>query len=194
MSMTAKRDLKKRVRERQARTGERYTTARRHIVREPSGAVPVVELEDITKEAARLGFHCRVVALPDLFRRVDRNAMLERIRDALRATGDDPATALLRSAVLQGIEPALTSLRPSIQMLTDGRRFIDRAEAGIGGVSPGGRLLALAVPGRRGLTMVLCGLWSTHVPGLPHRPASLILTTPGALTLETLRTSLHFYL
>lgn len=197
--MTAKRDLKKRVRERQARTGERYTTARRHIVGEPTGTVPVIELEDISKEAARLGFHCRVFAFPDLSRRVDRAAMLERIRNALRATVDDPATALLRGAALQGGEPAPGHLLLSHQLLTDGKRFVDRAEAGIGGVSPSGRMLALAVPGRRkaassDLVMVLCILWSTPVAWLPHREASLILTTPNALTLEPLRTSLRFYL
>ena len=59
--MTAKRDLKRRVRERQAHTGESYMTALRHVrnrrtgeresEREGEGAVPVVEMIDVSEIA-----------------------------------------------------------------------------------------------------------------------------------------------
>ncbi len=66
--MTAKKDLKRRVRERQAQTGESYVTARRHVVAqapEPESpkrpVIHVDEMHDITEAAAKLGWRCRVV-------------------------------------------------------------------------------------------------------------------------------------
>src|SRR5262245_2273889 len=71
-AMTKKRDLKRRIRERQEKTGESYVTARRQVLSEDtatpavapaapaSGAIPVIEMISLTAEAERLGMQCRV--------------------------------------------------------------------------------------------------------------------------------------
>src|SRR6185295_14803171 len=88
--MTAKRDFKRRVRERQARTGERYTTARRHTLAARASdlptAVPVVQLHDVSSEGARLGFRCQIAMAPALSERAATAAVLTGLRDALIAT------------------------------------------------------------------------------------------------------------
>jgi hypothetical protein len=111
--MTAKRDLKKRIRQRASRTGERYSAARQHILggRDGGGGsrgkVPFIELRDLSDEAATLGFRCPVHAFPELARRVDCPALLVQIRDALRGTEGDFRTELLRSVILRGELPDL---------------------------------------------------------------------------------------
>jgi hypothetical protein len=181
--MTAKRDLKKRIRERASRTGERYTTAREHVLAARSEAQPlnVVELEDLSEEAARLGFRCRVRAMPGLLRRIDPTVVLQRLLDALRATAGDPAMEILRGAALHGERKEVETR--SIQALSDIRTFFERAEAGIGGVSAGGHMVALPVAGSRGIEMILCMHWPTPVAWQLFEPA-LVLTTPGELRLE----------
>ena len=81
--MTAKKDLKKLVRDRQMRTGESYTTALQHVLRqrpeeappeaEPAerSPVPVVEIADLSEDAARLGLRCRVTIDAALAARID---------------------------------------------------------------------------------------------------------------------------
>jgi hypothetical protein len=69
-AMTKRRDLKRRVRERQEKTGESYVTARRHVLVDPAEngpapaspgtAIPVVEMITLTEHATRLGMKCRV--------------------------------------------------------------------------------------------------------------------------------------
>jgi hypothetical protein len=87
--MTAKRDFKRRVRERQARTGEHYTTARRRMLASrdtPLPTVPVVQLHDVSAEGARLGFRCQIAMAPTLRERAATAAVLTGLRDALIAT------------------------------------------------------------------------------------------------------------
>jgi hypothetical protein len=187
--MTAKRDLKKRIRKRAARTGESYTAARRHVVGGPSAAaVPLVEMRDLSEEAARIGILCPVRIFPDLALRIDCAATLERIRDALRATERDPQTELLRAVALRGEQPdveyqlssdpvlypslARAWTRPPASPLFGA--FMTRVRAGIGGVSESGRMLALAVAGRRAVEMVVCCL----TPHPFRRPAALVLMSP----------------
>ena len=77
--MTAKRDLKRRARERQARTGESYVTARRHVVAEApdravaaaTSTVEVVELMNLSDNAAWNGMQCSVMMSPELAQRAD---------------------------------------------------------------------------------------------------------------------------
>src|ERR1041384_1586220 len=111
--MTAKRDLKRRVRERQVRTGESYMTALRHVRNqrasaregedenegEGEGAVPVVEMIDVSEIAAALGIQCNVILSPMIADRIDVATVLRQLRDALAATERDPAFALMRAAV-----------------------------------------------------------------------------------------------
>src|SRR4051794_41843740 len=98
--MTTKKDLKKRVRDRQAHTGESYTAALAQVLAQAPARSDdlVVELIDLSAEAARLGFKCHVAAWPDLAAQADLTVVLEQLRGALRAIADDPAIALMRAA------------------------------------------------------------------------------------------------
>ena len=184
--MTAKRDLKKLVRDRQTRTGERYTTAREKVLsgRQPRTAVPVVELHDLTSAGARIGFRCTISIFPELAKRIDPDALLERIRDVLLATQGDPLLDPLRSAMLEGEPPRAPPARRAYELIEEMRPFIARATAGIGGVSASGRMLALQVAGRRGPEMVLCMLWVTPIPALVRRNPTVILSKPENHVLE----------
>jgi len=187
--MTAKRDLKKRVRERQAKTGESYTTAREHVLAgreapEPEPArepMSVLELVDLTPAAERLGLRCRASIFPDLAKRVDGATVLARLRAALLATEGDPATALLRGVLLRGEPPPPVTML-SGEFLEETRRFVKRVRAGLGGPSKGGRMLALQVDGKQGSEMVICGLWPAPPPHLKvDRPPALLLCRPDSL-------------
>jgi hypothetical protein len=199
--MTVKRDLKRRVRARQARTGEKYTAALQRVLAEkPEPAFPVVEMVDLSPLAAELGLHGRVLMFPHLADRVDPRAALERMRAALLATREDPSTELFRTLLLEGkpLEPTpmdlwdrreavvqlalfygetLQSPRGmAVEMLSEGARFLTRARAGLGGVSKTGRLLAVPVPVRGGLENVVALLWGAWPFPVPNPwPPTVVL-------------------
>ena len=126
--MTDKKDLKKRVRERQAKTGESYTAARAHI-RKPR--IEVEELPDATSEARAAGLDCNaVVSKPDL----RQTALFVRVREMLEALG----VPLQR----------LTPVPPAVKLAVGARRFLDSVRAGARGVSEDGSLFALEWTGR----------------------------------------------
>ena len=182
--MTWKRDLKKRVRERQAQTGESYTTALRHVLaqrsQQPPAAVSVVEMVDLTAEAARLGLTCRAAMTPPRAALVDGTHALERVRGALLTTAADPATRLMRGAVLLGERHDLLS--GWMQHVDEARRFLARARAGLAGPGAGGHMLALHVDGRGGTShLVVCLLWPTPPIALADRPHSLVLCGDAGL-------------
>jgi len=174
--MTAKRDLKRRVRERQGRTGESYMTALRHVLDQRPAAVPVVEMIELSEVAAALAIQCRVRMSPVLADRIDAVGALRRLREALIATERDPAFDLMRRVVMHGEAPVARMTGFHI-----GRRFLDRVRAGIGGISEHGRMLALMVDGRRGPEMVVFMLWLAPVPYVPYRPSLILATTDGTL-------------
>jgi len=192
--MTAKKDLKKLVRDRQLRTGESYTTALQHVLRqrpeeappeaEPAerSPVPVVEIADLSEDAARLGLRCRVTIDAALAARIDGSALLARIRDLLIATAGDPATERFQAVVLRGEQPIAPPR--SFAALEEGRRFLARARAGLGGVSPSGWAMALNVEGRAGLETVLCVVWHLWRPHVPDREPVLLLATADAIRIE----------
>src|SRR5689334_14303499 len=108
--MTDHRDFKRRVRDRQAQTGESYMTARRHVLAqrpqpEPEPAIAVVEVLDATADAERLGFKCRVLVFPRLAAKVETAPLLAKLRDALLLTDGDDGTELLRRLAFAGIPP-----------------------------------------------------------------------------------------
>jgi len=178
--MTAKRDLKRRVRARQARTGESYMTAlrqvRTHAPPAHDSAVPVVELIDISEIAAALGVKCRTMLSPTLADRIDVATVVRQLRDALAQTARDPAFAVMRAVVLRGEHP----LQPPGAGEAS-RRFMTRARAGIGGISEHGTMLALAVSGRRGIEMVLFMVRLTPVKYLQLPPALFVSSVDGLL-------------
>lgn len=171
--MTEKRDLKRRVRDRQGQTGESYMTALRQVLeqREPSNAVPVLEMVDLTEIGAPLGIKCAIKAVPELSKRVDAAAMLTQLRNALIVTANDPALGLMRAVVLAGERPRV---RPEWQ---DPRPYLARVRAGMGGVNESGRMLALSVPGRSGPEMVVFWLWILPAGFFLDRPPYVIATT-----------------
>ena len=162
--MTQQKDLKRRIRERMEKTGESYTAARAHVlaVRDepvtvtppPSPvarvvpddrapvAIPVVELHDATAVATELGLRCRVLVASEMLA-LEPRRLLERLRDVLLATGDDPALAILRQGVLYGRCP-----RPLKWQLEELRQYVTRVRAGVGGPGPGGWMLAFVIDGR----------------------------------------------
>jgi hypothetical protein len=172
--MTEKRDLKRRVRDRQAQTGESYMTALRQVQMQAqrTPGIPVVEFVDLTEIAAPLGFKCRIVMSPVLADQIDAARALVRLRDVLIATDRDGTLELLRAVTLRG-EPRRCHETQST--FNEGRQFLERARAGLGGVSDGGRLLALQVDGKQGATMVMFYLWLTPVSLPAYREPSLIL-------------------
>lgn len=174
--MTAKRDLKRRVRDRQGRTGESYMVALRHVLDQRPNAVPVVEMIDLSDVATALGIQCQARMAPVLAERIDAASALRRLRDALIATAADPAFDLMRRVVLHG-EPAVA--RPA--GIDPGRRFLARVRAGIGGISEHGRMLALAVNGRHGPELLVFMLWLAPAPYLQYRPSLVMIATDGTL-------------
>jgi hypothetical protein len=174
--MTAKRDLKRRVRERQGRTGESYMTALRNVLDQRPSAVPVVEMIELSEVGAALGIQCRVRMAPVLADRIDAVGALRRLREALITTERDPAFGLFRQVVLHGEAPVLR-----LQSFDAGRRFLARVRAGIGGISEHGRMLALMLDGRRGPEMVVFMLWLSPVRYVPYRPSLVLASIDGTL-------------
>jgi hypothetical protein len=191
--MTTKKTLKKRVRDRQAHTGESYTAALAQVLAHVPGHRDdlLVELIDLTTDAARLGFHCHVAAWPDLAARADLGLVLQQLRAALVALCDDPAIALMRAAVLEGIRPP-TSQRSPVALVAEAHQFAARVRAGVGGSSTGGSMLAFQAPARHGHEMVVCRLRllpeslfamvpESQQEALRRRYSSLLLGTASTL-------------
>ena len=195
--MTAKKDFKRRVRERMEKTGESYTAARAQVVgphdepeagssaeadaeteaqAEKEAPFSVVELIDATEDAAKLGLKCDVLVSPVLAEQLEPARILERLRDALMANEDDPAMQLLRGLVFRGARP----IRDREQLAawwTEVRRFLNRAVVGIGGITEAGDMLAFAVDG----VMVIAQVgYVPDMPAIPriHERRRLFLTTP----------------
>lgn len=198
--MTARKDFKRRVRERQALTGESYMTAARHVRGDEGGdepdlndegdeeerepVVPVVELIDLAAQAEPLGFKCRVVMHPSLADKVDAATALARLRDLLLATTMDAAFELMRGAILRGERPRIHMAGRAYE---EAKRFVSRAVAGLGGVSDSGNAVAISVDGKRGSVMVMYLLQLTPDFVPIAREPHLILTIPEPHTIDALR-------
>jgi hypothetical protein len=174
--MTAKRDLKRRVRERQGRTGESYMTALRQVLDQRPSVVPVVEMIELSEVGAAMGIQCRVRMAPALAGRIDAVGALRRLREALIATERDRAFDLMRRVVMHGEAPVAGPIRIDFD-----RRFLARVRAGIGGISEHGRLLALMVDGRLGPEMIVFMLWLAPVFYVPYRPSLVLISADGTL-------------
>ena len=168
--MTERRDLKRRVRERQARTGESYMTALRQVQAQRPGAIPMIELIDLTERGAALGFKCRIAVFPRVVELIDTAALLACLRDALLATEGDRALSLMRRVTLAG-QRVRTVV--SAATLEDAARFVARARAGIGGVSDGGNMLAMQVEDL--MLLFTLQLTPDFVP--VHRDPTLVITS-----------------
>jgi len=190
--MTANRDLKRRVRDRQAHTGESYMTALNHILAQrptsaiPS-AIPTVEFVDVSAVAAALGLKCQVTLSPLLAHTIDVEATLERLCETLAATQDDPALAVMRTIAVLGQNVA-SPVPLSFQNIRDGLLFVRRLRAGIAGISDDGRMLGLravarsapaepAQPAAAPDRLVLISPWTVPSFAVVDRPPLLIITS-----------------
>ena len=154
-SMTDRRDFKKRVRDRQAATGENYTTAREHVLAQRShGAVPVVEMIDASEQAHLLGLRCPVLIARAVIEQLELVHVIICVRDALIACDGDPSADRLSAVVLHGepLPPRRDLGGESI--VGNYRRFYARARAGVGGFDARGMQLALHIDGES----VICAL------------------------------------
>lgn len=133
------------MRERQARTGEAYLTALRHVLAGREGGdkapVPVVEMEDVSAAAQDCGLRFRAVMFPALRQRVEPKVALQRLRQVLDETADDPAFETLRSVLLGG-----EWRQAQLDVVEIMRR------AGMGSAVNGAGLPAARVPGSRSLS------------------------------------------
>jgi hypothetical protein len=171
--MTAKKDFKRRVRERQAKTGESYTAARAQVLERADREPPfsVVELVDATNEAHELGFKCDVLVSPGLAGRIPPARVLEHLRDALFATERDPQMEPMRDALLRGVTGRVR--KPSPVQWEEIRHFYRRAQAGIGGTNSAGDMLAFHVDGE--LVIVQLG-YVPHMPPIRREQLRVFLT------------------
>jgi len=197
--MTAKKDFKRRVRERQAKTGESYTAARAQVMAQADGgeaapepteeptdepkrsSISVVEMVDASEEARSLGLACDVLVSPQLAAHIPPFEILEHVRAALLATEHDPAMSLLRGALFRGESPRRG---PEIHLRArweDTKRFFTRARVGIGGINEDGDMLALQVED----TMVLVQISAVpHMPLIRRAQLRVFLTTVDAYHLD----------
>lgn len=155
-SMTDRRDFKKRVRERQAATGENYTTARAQVLAQrPRAAVPVVEMIDASAQARLLGLSCAVLVAQPVIEQIELIRLLSRLRDALIACEGDPRAERMRAIALHGAPPPREPVVLGEARFAETQRFYARARAGLGGFSARGQLLALHLDG----VAVVCSFW-----------------------------------
>ena len=163
--MTKKKDLKRRVRERQEKTGESYTAALAQLRKR---TIEIEELPDASSEARAAGLDCNaVVSKPEL----KQPALFVRVREMLEALG----VPLQR----------LTPVPPAVKLAVEGRRFLGSVRAGTRGVNKDGSLFALewngrvvvggilGVPGRKPLVML------GFLDDVPESPAPLALMGIG---------------
>ena len=150
--MTNKKTLKQRVRERQEKTGERYTTALSHV--RAMAPEPVqVELHEVSRAAELEGFACQAFASEALWQaecnlgapEARFRGVLLRLRTLLQARSASQAAAKVASLLLQG-DQAAVSLGSAVEEMFIARDFIAQAQAGVRGVARNGRLVVFDVP------------------------------------------------
>jgi hypothetical protein len=122
------------------------------------GAVPVIELVDVSEEACRCNILCRVSMFPSLLARVDAAVVLTQLRDLLIATAEDPQMAVFSQLALTGRGPKSPPRLITPTNFDAVRRFLRHARAGLGGVSDDGLTLAFPVAGPGGLIPIQCSL------------------------------------
>lgn len=139
----------------------------------PAG-VSVVELIDVTDQAKQVGLLCPVSMFPLLAERIEPARVLSRLRDVLVATLGDPETAVISGLALAGQTPR--PRKQVVQTFETVQRFLQRARAGLGGVSDDGAALAFQVADRDGMVSVLCSLSA--------RDTALVLASIDDLNVE----------
>jgi hypothetical protein len=142
-NVTDRRDFKRRVRDRQARTGESYLEARRHVAAavQVRGAMAVVEMTDISDIATQLGFACKVSAQNEILALVPAQSLLRRLQAVLLLPEADDLEAM-RSVVFRA-EIAPLAEDDEVRSVTKLWAFLARARAGVAGTFGSGRIIVL---------------------------------------------------
>lgn len=149
--MTKKKDLKQRVRERKARTGESYTAALRQIVKSPRvEAAPSASIE-----ARAEGFRGDAAVSPKLRAMGDLRPLFARLRQLLEAL-DSPACGPL----FRGESVPLRLPKPTDALLE--RDFLRRVAEGERGLGASGRMAALSWNGQ--VVVVRFSIFPQHTP------------------------------
>ncbi|HWN70239.1 MAG TPA: hypothetical protein VNM90_21515 [Haliangium sp.] len=138
--MTFRRDLKRRIRERQEKTGERYTTARAHVLATPPAPSWVVELHDVTEQARLAGLTCPVRVTSALQRSGELQTVLEQLRRIL--LGPVEGVQVMQRVALRGQPDPWHGDGPVVIVAAHAQRFQERLQHGLRGPGPGGRVLA----------------------------------------------------
>jgi hypothetical protein len=139
--MTIRRDLKRRIRERQEKTGECYTTARAHVLATPAPSSLVIELHDVSQQARAAGLACPVKVTPALSRSGGQiRPLLEQLRRIL--LGPIEGMQLMRRVALRGEPDDPHRDGPVVVLGAYVQPFLERLQHGLRGPGPGGRVLA----------------------------------------------------
>lgn len=149
--MTQKKDLKRHVRERMAKTGERYAAALRQVKAkvEPE---PELEADSYLLESP---LECRLMASRDVYRRVlaDGGARLvARFAEVVNALEGDPAGVLFRRAARGEPVDIQRDVRVAMfhwqERVSERTRYARLLELGLRGVSAGGCILSFDFEGQ----------------------------------------------
>ncbi|WP_257455297.1 hypothetical protein [Archangium lipolyticum] len=179
--MTLKKNLKKRVRARQEKTGESYTTARMHVLNQEQARGPKVSqvsLREVTPLVDEVGLMGQAFLMPRTPESLARPA-LKLLCELLLSTRDEPATQRMR-AVLLGGEPDTPDFASLSREWVQTQVFLRNLRLGMRGPSRSGRLLSFelradGVP----VTMVVA-----LVPSLGEAPKLLLGTAEDFLHAE----------
>ena len=129
--MTFRRDLKRRIRERQEKTGERYTTARAHVLATPPAPSWVVELHDVTEQARLAGLTCPVRVTSALQRSGELQTVLEQLRRIL--LGPVEGVQVMQRVALRGQPDPWHGDGPVVIVAAHAQRFQERLQHGLRG-------------------------------------------------------------
>ena len=181
-AMTKKKGLKRLVRERQAKTGERYSTALVHVRGKEKSPIPFEECHDASSWAAREGLHCRAVVSEKLWQAEEAagapddrfHLIFGKLRAILVASRSDPSFGDVCAALLEG-KKTRVAVPNAVREVADSRRFLEQTRAGVRGFSSSGRMIAFDAPrGEEPVTLI--GVLIFAPPSPESRPPLLWLS------------------
>ena len=117
-------------------------------------AVPVIELLDVTADAARLGFRCPIALFSEVLEQCELASVLLGLRTALVGAAGDPATARM-FGVAFGVGSEANALEPLL--LVDHKRPGELARTIL---TLYGGMVVFQVTGSEGAVNIICRPWS----------------------------------
>ena len=116
--------------------------------------VPVIELLDVTADAARLGFRCPIALFPEVLEECELASVLLGLRTALVGAAGDPATARMFGVAFGVASEANT---PEPLLLVDHKRPGELARTIL---TLYGGMVVFQVAGSEGAVDIICRPWS----------------------------------